>query len=365
MTASEFWRGKRVLLTGHTGFKGAWTALWLERAGAQVTGFALAPPEDRDCLYTHAAPWQHLRSWIGDLRDWSAVKRAVAEADPEIVIHMAAQALVRRSFSEPVETFGTNVMGTMNLLAALADRTALRVILVVTSDKVYANKEDGRAFREDDPLGGDDPYSASKGAAELAVRSWRKSFLSAPGSPVLAVARGGNVIGGGDWSEDRLIPDIIRAGLKGEPVVLRYPEATRPWQHVLDVVSGYLVYAERLTVKPDETPEALNFGPPPDQEMLRVRDIAESLHREFGWRHGWAAEDGQLLPEKTQLALDARLAERTLSWRPKLSPTEALSLIVRWHRAHLEGCDMREVSLRDIAAYEALGTPEKPRLAAE
>ena len=365
MTVPEFWRGKRVLLTGHTGFKGAWTALWLERLGAEVTGFSLAPPDDRDSLFASLAPWPNLRSRIGELRNSAAVRGAVEECDPEIVIHMAAQALVRRSYRDPLETFGSNVMGTANLLAALAGRSALRATLVITSDKVYANDSTGRAFREDDPVGGDDPYSASKGAAEIVVRSWRKSFLGADGSPALATARGGNVIGGGDWGEDRLIPDIIRAGIKGEPIVLRYPEATRPWQHVLDVVSGYLTYAERLATRPAQTPMALNFGPHPDQPALCAREITDRLQAAFGWSHGWVLQSGEILPEKTRLALDPSLAEKTLSWRPKLSVAESLASIARWHRAHLEGRNMREESLREITRYETLPGGGKTRLAAE
>jgi len=365
MTKADFWRGRRVLLTGHTGFKGAWTALWLERAGASVTGFALAPPDDQDCLYRCAAPWPRQRSIIGDLRDPSAVARAVGEADPEIVIHMAAQALVRRSYLDPIETFGSNVMGTAHLLAAVAGRPGVRTILVVTSDKIYENNNSGRAFREGDPLAGDDPYSASKAATELVARSWRKSFLRQPGSAVLGVARAGNVIGGGDWGEDRLVPDIIRAGVKGEPVVLRYPAATRPWQHVLDVVGGYLAYAERLTLKPADAPDAMNFGPSPREQALAASEIVGLLQTAFGWNHGWVLQPGEALPEKTQLSLDPSLAEKTLSWRPKLGPTDALAWIVRWHRAHLEGRNMREISLADLATFEALPSRAKNRVAAE
>ena len=365
MTVSDFWRGRRVLLTGHTGFKGAWTALWLERAGAEVTGFALDPPADRDCVYRCTAPWPHLKSIIGDLRDHGSVARAVKHADPEIVIHMAAQALVRRSYAEPVETFATNVMGTVHLLDAAAKHGNVRTILVITSDKVYDNDNQGRAFREDDPLAGDDPYSASKAASELVARSWRKSFLRKPGSPVLGVARAGNVIGGGDWSEDRLVPDVIRAGVKGEPVMLRYPGATRPWQHVLDVVAGYLVYAERLTTNPADTPKALNFGPSPRDPALMASEVAERLQGEFGWKQGWVLQPGEHPPEKTQLSLDPSLAAHALSWRPKLGPSEVLAWIASWHRAHLEGRNMREVSLADIAAFEALPMPAKTRVAAE
>jgi CDP-glucose 4,6-dehydratase len=362
---SKFWRGKRVLLTGHTGFKGAWTALWLEQLGANVTGFALAPPGDRDCVFSCAAPWTKLTSIIGDLRDPSAVARAVEASDPEIVIHMAAQALVKRSYANPVETFGSNVMGTVNLLAALGNRPALRTILIVTSDKVYDNNDKGRAFREDDPLAGDDPYSASKAATELVARSWRKSFLRQPDSPVLGVARAGNVIGGGDWGEDRLVPDVIRAGTKGTPVALRYPAATRPWQHVLDVAAGYLAYAERLTQKPEGTPLALNFGPSPREPALQAREVAEKLQEKFGWSQGWVVQEGAALPEKTVLSLDPRLAFETLGWCPKLSAFETLEWIARWHRAHMNKRDMRETSLSDIAEFAARPAPKHKRVAAE
>lgn len=365
MTATDFWRGRRVLLTGHTGFKGAWTALWLERAGAVVTGFALAPPEDRDCVYRCAAPWPRLNSIIGDLRDPVAISRAVAASDPEIVIHMAAQALVRRSYLDPIETFGSNVMGTAHLLAAAASSPGVRTILVVTSDKVYENNNSGRAFRESDPLAGDDPYSASKAATELVARSWRKSFLRKPDSPVLGIARAGNVIGGGDWGEDRLIPDVIRAGVKGEPVVLRYPAATRPWQHVLDVVAGYLSYTEQLTTKPGDTPEAMNFGPSPREPALCASEIVGLLQGAFGWKHGWVLQPGEALPEKTQLCLDPSLAAKTLAWRPKLGASDALGWIARWHRSHLDGKNMREISLADLAAFEALPSRAKSRVAAE
>ena len=365
MTSSDFWRGKRVLLTGHTGFKGAWTALWLEQLGADVTGFALTPPDDRDCIFSCVKPWPKLTSVIGDLRDPAAIARAVKASDPQIVIHMAAQALVRRSYSDPVETFGSNVMGTVNLLAALMDRTALRTILVVTSDKVYDNDNAGRAFREDDRLAGDDPYSASKAATELVARSWRKSFLRSSDSPALGVARAGNVIGGGDWGEDRLVPDVIRAGMKGSAVALRYPDATRPWQHVLDVIAGYLAYAERLTEKPGHAPPALNFGPSARAPQLKAREIAEKLQQNFGWAHGWVLQDGAPLPEKTLLSLDPSLAFETLGWRPKLSASDALQWTARWHRAHMQGEDMRKMSMSDIAEFAGLPARSDKSLAAE
>jgi CDP-glucose 4,6-dehydratase len=365
MTRAQFWRGRRVFLTGHTGFKGAWMALWLEQLGANVTGYALAPTEDHTCAYSCFAPWPRIRSVIGDVRDPEAVQRAVEDCDPEIVIHMAAQALVRRSYADPVQTFGTNVMGTVHILAAVAQRTSVRAILVVTSDKVYDNNESGRAFREEDPLAGEDPYSASKAGTELVVRSWRRSFMADSRSAALGVARAGNVIGGGDWGEDRLVPDIIRAGLKDEPVVLRYPFATRPWQHVLDVVSGYLSYAERLMEEPGATPQALNFGPRPGRQALKVCEIVDELQKACGWSRGWIQVGGKVLREKAQLALDSSRAAKALGWVPKLTAADALAWTARWHRSHLEGCDMRERSLMDIAEFGTLPMSVQNRTAAE
>ncbi|MEM0944639.1 MAG: CDP-glucose 4,6-dehydratase, partial [Pseudomonadota bacterium] len=268
-----FWRGRRVLLTGHTGFKGAWAGAWLGRMGAEVTGFALAPQ-------TQPALFEMLdfpgRSIIGDLRDPAAISQAVADADPEIVIHMAAQPLVRQSYADPVETYGTNVMGTVHLLEALKPAPAGR-ILVVTSDKVYENDETGRAFAEGDRLGGHDPYAASKAATEIVVASYRRSFFAEAGV-ALATARGGNVIGGGDFSADRLVPDIARALAAGRPVELRNPQATRPWQHVLDCLSGYLTYLEAL---PD-APAALNFGPADPADALSVAEVTGAMNAALG-----------------------------------------------------------------------------------
>lgn len=355
MSVNEaFWRGRRVLLTGHTGFKGAWTALWLERAGAVVTGLALPPPQGRERLFTSLSPWPNARTIFGDIRDLATVERTVAEADPEIVIHMAALAIVRRSFREPLDTFATNVMGTAHLLAAAATRPGVKATLVVTSDKVYDNRDLGHPFREDDPLAGDDPYSASKAAAENVVRSWRDSFLRAPDGPALGVARAGNVIGGGDWAEDRIVPDVIRAGIEGRPVVLRYPRSTRPWQHVLDVVSGYLAYAELLVAEGAVAPKAMNLGPPLDERPLPAGELVEALQAAFGWRDGWVQAEGETLPEKVRLALDPSLAVQRLGWRPKLPAREALPWIARWHRAQLDGADMRRVSLEQIEAHAAL-----------
>ncbi len=350
---AEFWRHKRVLLTGHTGFKGAWMALWLEKMGAVVTGFALPPPPG-ESLFAALAPWRGLRSVEGDLRDRPALAALAREVKPQIVIHMAAQAIVRQSFREPVETFATNVMGTAHLLDAVAGQEDVEAILIVTSDKVYENGDHGRPFREDDKLGGADPYSASKAAVEHLASCWRSSFLRVDGRAMLGVARAGNVIGGGDWAEDRLVPDSIRSGLAGRPVMLRYPGSTRPWQFVLDVVSGYLIYAQLLANGDRSAPEAVNFGPKAGDPLLATADLVARLQAAFGWDLGWTAAPGEPLPEKTRLALDTTLAYEALGWQPLIDNGAAPDWIAKWHRARFAEADMRRVSLDQIETFEAL-----------
>jgi len=347
--SEEFWRGRRVLLTGHTGFKGAWAALWLARMGARVHGLALPPgtePNPFDILEVGSAVSSH----IADIRDARAVRQAVSEARPEIVVHMAAQALVRRSYREPVETFATNVTGTLHLLDALRDSDDLQAVLVVTSDKVYENREDGRAFRETDPLGGADPYSASKAAAEIATASMARSYFDGRGVPV-ATARAGNVIGGGDFSEDRLVPDLWRAGIAGEPVALRYPGATRPWQHVLDPVGGYFLYLERLAAG-QCAQRALNFGPAA-AEAVSVSTIAEKVTGELGMAEGWVQAEGTFEKEKQALALDASLAREAIGWVPRLDTEETVRWTADWYRTYKAGADMRAFTLAQIEEYEA------------
>ena len=347
-----FWSGKRVLLTGHTGFKGAWAALWLERLGATVTGFALAP-ETAPNLFALAQGSLGLESRIADLADAAAVASAVEAADPEIVLHLAAQAIVRRSYERPVETFAANVMGTAHLLDALRGCARLRAVLVVTSDKAYANRESGAPFAEADPLGGDDPYSASKAAAEMAANAWARSYFDAAGVAV-ASARAGNVIGGGDWAAERLIPDIWRAHEAGRAPVLRYPEATRPWQHVLDPLAGYLRYAERLAAGAgDALPRALNFGPD-DEGELPVAALAERMLDALGSTTGWSHDRAPQPPEKRRLALDAGAAKRALGWRPKLALAEGLAWTAEWYRALAEGGDAAAITRAQIERYEAL-----------
>lgn len=347
---TEFWRGRKVLLTGHTGFKGGWAALWLHRLGAEVTGFAL-PPEPDQPLFQAAGVHRSIRSVFGDLRDLAAVKRVVTETRPEIVLHLAAQALVRRSLADPIETFASNVMGTAHLLEALRGSEGLQGILAVTSDKVYLNEEKGRAFLESDKLGGKDPYSASKAAAEIVAYSYARSFFDKAGVP-LATARGGNVIGGGDHSADRLVPDIVRAVRRGRTLELRHPEATRPWQHVLDCVNGYLVYTEMLVSRPD-APRALNFGPDPDHP-LPVAAVADAVFAALGRKPDWAHKPVPGSIEMKALTVDSNEARRVLGWQDLLAGQPSLEWTAQWYAAEAAGQDMHAFTLDQISRFSTL-----------
>jgi CDP-glucose 4,6-dehydratase len=346
----DFWRGRRVLLTGHTGFKGAWASVMLAGLGAKVTAFSLAPQTDPSL-------WQMIEdrvavvSRIADLRDLSSVAAICNEVEPEIVLHMAAQAQVRESYRDPVGTFSSNVLGTVNLLEALRSTRELRAILVVTSDKVYSNTETGSAFAEVAALGGADPYSASKGAAEIAVRSYAESFFTALGVP-LATARGGNVIGGGDFSSDRLVPDVYRAACAGAEVELRYPAATRPWQHVLDCLAGYLGYAEYLANSGVCDPPALNFGPLSDEPMA-VAQLVEAIGEKLGSQRPWRQAAGPFAPEKQVLRLDSTLAAKTLAWRPRLSTAETITWTAQWYKDFAAGKDALELMRSQIDRYRS------------
>lgn len=345
-----FWAGKRVLVTGHTGFKGGWLALWLEAMGAEVTGLALAP-ETTPSLFKLANIGVSCRSEIADLRDAGAVQRVVSAARPEIVLHLAAQALVRRSYREPGATFATNVQGTANLLDALTDRPGLKAILTITSDKVYANDETGRAFREEDALGGHDPYSLSKAAAEHVVAGFRAAIFEKKGVAI-ATARGGNVIGGGDYSEDRIVPDIVRSAASGVPLVLRNPSATRPWQHVLDCLSGYLVFSQKLA-SGENAPHALNIGPDPT-EVITVADIAGAMLTGLGANSPWQRDAAAAAPREMQsLSLDPAKA-RALGIGDRLPGRLALDWTAEWYRSHAIGADARDLTLKQIAAYSRL-----------
>jgi CDP-glucose 4,6-dehydratase len=342
-----FWRGKRVLLTGHTGFKGAWCALWLHNMGAEVFGLALAPETDPN-LFDLARVGEFVSSRIGDVRDAAFVARTVTDARPEIILHMAAQALVRRSVRTPVATFEANVMGTAHVLEAARSLTTLKAILVVTTDKVYENAENGMAFRETDPLGGHDPYSASKAAAEIVTAAYARTYFNPRNIPV-AAARGGNVIGGGDFSEDRIVPDIWRAMRKGEQLTLRNPAATRPWQHVLDCLSGYLSYAQALATRPD-VPRALNFGPLASPEAP-VSTLAEAMQSALGVKGGWRQAEGPQIREMQALALDCSLAQASLGFRDKLVGEAAIKATSDWYLAQARGQDMGAFTLQAIVDY--------------
>lgn len=349
MPQVEFWRGRRVLLTGHTGFKGAWAWAWLTRMGAEVTGLSLAP-ETTPNLSVLLGLGGDPRSRIGDIRDAAAVMAAIDAAQPQIVLHMAAQALVRRSYAEPLETFDINVQGSLQLLLALRDRPGLEACLVITSDKVYENNGTGRAFVESDPLGGSDPYSSSKAACEIAVSSFARSFGTRLGAPV-ATGRAGNVIGGGDWAADRIIPDLWRAQQARQTVQLRYPLATRPWQHVLEPLAGYLDFIEALVGGSAE--RTLNFGPVHDGPVT-VSQVAEAFQRAYdaSGTTGWAQAPGEHLKEAPLLAIDAGRAIAVLPWRPRLTAAEAIAWTVAWYAAFDAGMDMAAFTDRQIMDFE-------------
>lgn len=343
---ASFWAEKRVLLTGHTGFKGSWAALWLTRMGARVTGLAL--PAANPSLHALVGVDKAVDSRIVDLRDVDGVAAVARTCSPEIVLHMAAQPLVRRSLLDPVETFAVNVMGTLHLMQALRVVPPPRAVLIVTTDKVYVPAD--RTLRESDPLGGGDPYAASKAACELAVRAMAANFLAPAGIPV-ATARAGNVIGGGDFASDRLIPDIIRAERAGRTVEIRHPGATRPWQHVLDCLCGYLLYAEALAIG-RTVPATLNFGPS-DASSVTVAAIARSMLTALGREPSWTDADPDMR-ETQALALDSSLARQSLRWRDRLAGPSLIKATAAWYRAWNEGQDMRAVSLNQIAEYEAM-----------
>ena len=346
----DFWRGRRVLVTGHTGFKGAWLSLWLQSLGAELTGLSSGPPTVPS-LYAQADVAAGMREHRGDIRDAAAVGAALAASRAELVLHLAAQPMVRRSLREPALTWEVNVMGTVNVLEAVrAAGGQVGGVLVVTSDKCYENPPGGtRAFTEGDPLGGSDPYSSSKAGAELVAAAWRRSFFSGAGTPNIATARAGNVIGGGDRGEDRLLPDALRAVEDGSELLVRNPAAVRPWQHVLNPLAGYLLLARRL-LEGQDAAGAWNFGPPPG-DARPVGWIVERLAELWEGELRWRADERPNPPEAGHLELDSGAAERELGWRPAWSLEEALARIVEWHRRERAGANMREQTLAQIAAY--------------
>lgn len=343
-----FWRGRRVLVTGHTGFKGSWLSLWLQSLGAEVTGFSDGVPT-QPSLYELARVGAGMESVVGDVRDADAIAAALTGCKPEVVIHMAAQPLVRRSFAEPRATYETNVMGTVNLLEAVRLTGGVRAVINVTTDKCYENREWERGYREDDPMGGHDPYSSSKGAAELVTSAYRRSFFSDPEGPRLASARAGNVIGGGDWGEDRLVPDLMRAALGGETAQVRNPNSIRPWQHVVNPLSGYLVLAQAIWESPRHA-GGWNFGPP-DEEARPVGWLIERLASLWPERVRWAVDDGPHPHEANYLKLDSSLARSRLGWRPLVGLDLALAETAAWYRELEAGAEMREVTLRQLELF--------------
>jgi CDP-glucose 4,6-dehydratase len=342
---TEFWRGRRVLLTGHTGFKGSWLALWLQQLGAQLSGLALTPATQPN-LFEAAGVAQGMDSRLGDVRDLAAVQAAVHQWQPELVIHMAAQALVRPSYADPVSTYATNVMGTVHVLEAARQLGSPPAVLVVTTDKCYENREWPWGYRESEPMGGHDPYSNSKGCAELVAASYRASF-----GLRVATARAGNVIGGGDWSPERLIPDVLAAWQRGEPVRLRNPAAIRPWQHVLEPLRGYLLLAEQ--VLQGRALEAWNFGPR-DDDAQPVQAVVERLAAHWGEGAHWQRDEGQHPHEAHYLKLDISKARAGLAWAPKLSLDGALQRTADWARGHTQGIPARDLCLAQITQYESL-----------
>lgn len=344
----RFWRDKNVLLTGHTGFKGSWLALWLARLGARVIGVALPPPTDPS-LFVLARLDQALDSRLGDIRSREPLMALVRDVRPDIVFHLAAQPLVRAGYRQPVETFTTNVVGTLNVLEALRETEPVRVAVMATTDKVYRDLEPPRAYGEDDPLGGDDPYSASKAAAEILIHSYRNAFLARRGIAV-ASARAGNVIGGGDWSEDRLIPDAMRAWQAGKTLHVRRPQAIRPWQHVLDPLFCYLRLAEMLWEKPDLA-GGFNFGPDP-QEATSVRKVVELARQAFPQGQVLYQDVSDGPEEAAALSLDVSKARALLGVSRRWTLERAVDLTMRWYREQAEARDARRLCEADILAYE-------------
>lgn len=346
-----FWRGRRVFVTGHTGFKGGWLCAWLRQLGAKVAGYALAP-DTEPSFFAAAQVKNGMRSTIADIRRREPLAKAMRAHAPEVVFHMAAQALVRRSYAAPVETFDSNVMGTISVLEAVRRCPSVRVVVVITSDKCYENREHARGYRESDRLGGRDPYSASKACAEIATQAWRLSFFGERAAPAIASVRAGNVLGGGDWAQDRLLPDIVRALAAKSAPRIRNPRSVRPWQHVLDALAGYLVLAERLHRRKGRFEGAWNFGPSA-RDARSVRWIADTACRLWSegarWKPARRSRGGH---EAKLLSLDARKARRELRWQPRLSPEDALAWTVDWYKAYQrDPASGRRITEEQIARF--------------
>jgi len=340
----SFWRGRKVLITGHTGFKGSWLSLWLQRLGADVTGISLDPPTDPS-LYQRAEVANGMTSLRQDIRNGKELKKIFQKQQPEVVFHLAAQPLVRHSYKAPVETYETNVMGTLHVLEAIRTIDSVQASVFITTDKCYQNREWHWGYREIDPMGGYDPYSSSKGAAELLIASYRNSYL-----PNIASVRAGNVIGGGDWADDRLIPDIIRALQKNKTVEIRSPYAIRPWQHVLEPLAGYMQLAELMTTKPKQYAQAWNFGPN-GEDTKPVEWIVKQMAQQWGNHANWEMDKSDQPHEANYLKLDCSKAHAELNWQPKWDLQTALQKIITWHQAEMLKENMREVTISQIESY--------------
>jgi CDP-glucose 4,6-dehydratase len=352
----EFWRGKSVFLTGHTGFKGSWLALWLQELGAKVTGYSLPPPTTPS-LFAAARVAREMESIRGDVRDLEHLQAALSRASPEIVIHMAAQSLVRYSYENPVETYATNVMGTVNVLEAVRQAPDVRAVLVVTSDKCYANREWVWGYRETEAMGGHDPYSSSKGCAELVTAAYRASYFRSGGvagsHAGVASARAGNVIGGGDWGRDRLVPDIMSAFSAGRPALIRNPGAMRPWQHVLEPLRGYLELLTAMAAGKAGLADGWNFGPRPE-DAVPVAMLADRLAKRWAGSVAWESQPLDGPHEAHHLRLDCSKAHMELDWAPFLVLDTVLDWVVEWYRKYTQGADARELSLEQINRYQKL-----------
>jgi len=350
------WRGRRVFLTGHTGFKGSWLALWLARRGAQIRGYALAPPTEPN-LFTAASVATVLDDIRGDIRDYASLESSMTEFAPEVVFHLAAQPIVRRSYADPLGTYSTNVMGTANVLEAVRKTLSVRAVVCVSTDKCYQNQEWVWPYRETDILGGFDPYSSSKACAEMVCSAYRSSFFPVDRIDehrvALATARAGNVVGGGDWSEDRLIPDLIRGFQTGQPVLIRQPTAIRPWQHVLDPLNGYILLAEKLLDAPSQFCSSFNFGPN-NEDAWPVERIATKLAEMWGAGATWTRDSVPGVHEHHSLTLDTSKARKQLGWQPRLRIEANLEWTMKWYRDWQQGADMNQNTLAQIARFEQL-----------
>jgi CDP-glucose 4,6-dehydratase len=349
----EFWKARRVFITGHTGFKGSWLSTWLHMLGAKVSGYAFPPPT-RPSLYELARVSDGIQAVTGDVRDFTGLKKAILDSNPEIVLHLAAQSVVRTSYDDPLETYSTNVMGTANLLEAIRQLHLPCAVVIITSDKCYENKNWIWGYRENDAFGGDDPYSSSKACAELVTTAFRESYFRGESAPVrIASCRAGNVIGGGDWTKDQIVPDIMRAYISERPVLIRNPNAIRPWQFVLEALHGYLLVAEKLFSHGQEFAEGWNFGPW-DEDAQPVSRLVETTSELWGPGVRWERDPGANPPEAKILKLDISKSRSRLGWAPLIRLPQTLDWVVQWYKAYAENRDMREITCMQIDQYEHL-----------